>query len=84
MSTQNEDKDRFDDAETDELAEHVALEALAEMREENTICVWPDGMWCYKQDLVEYAHMSDDYQQMNWYDYEPARNEILGGLEDEH
>lgn len=25
------------------------------------IMVWPDGTWCYRSELDEYAHMSDDY-----------------------
>ena len=27
----------------------------------DTICVWPDGTWCYLIDLEEYSWMSDDY-----------------------
>ena len=25
------------------------------------IYVWPDGTWCYAEELDEYGHMSDDY-----------------------
>ena len=25
------------------------------------IMVWPDGTWCYREDLEDMAHMSDDY-----------------------
>ena len=25
---------------------------------------WPDGMWCFREDLHEYGHMSDDYEVM--------------------
>ncbi|AGC35602.1 hypothetical protein HOS22_gp36 [Rhizobium phage RHEph08] len=25
------------------------------------VCVWPDGTWCYKDELPEMTHMSDDY-----------------------
>jgi len=25
------------------------------------ICLWPDGTWCYPEDLDDYAFMSDDY-----------------------
>ena len=26
------------------------------------ICMWPDGTWCYRSELSEYSHMSDDYE----------------------
>lgn len=25
------------------------------------IVVWPDGDWCYIEDLYEFSHRSDDY-----------------------
>jgi hypothetical protein len=25
------------------------------------IMVWPDGTWCYREDLRDMTHMSDDY-----------------------
>ena len=25
------------------------------------IIVWPDGTWCFRYELHEYTHMSDDY-----------------------
>lgn len=25
------------------------------------ICVWPDGTWCYQDQLHDMSHMSDDY-----------------------
>lgn len=25
------------------------------------IIVWPDGTWCYREDLEQYSWMSDDY-----------------------
>lgn len=28
----------------------------------NAIVLWPDGTWCYHEDLSEYQHMSDDYE----------------------
>ena len=26
------------------------------------ILLWPNGVWCYREDSHEYSHMSDDYQ----------------------
>lgn len=26
------------------------------------VCLWPDGTWCYRYELPEMSHMSDDYQ----------------------
>lgn len=26
------------------------------------VYVWPDGTWCYGDELEEMTHMSDDYQ----------------------
>jgi len=27
-----------------------------------SVCVWPDGEWCYECELDEMAHKSDDYE----------------------
>ena len=27
-----------------------------------TICIWPCGTWCDKDDIEEYTYMSDDYR----------------------
>ncbi len=29
------------------------------------IFVWPDGTWCYPENIEEYSHMSDDYARVN-------------------
>ncbi len=29
---------------------------------DHDVMLWPDGTWCYREDLEEYSHMSDDYQ----------------------
>lgn len=29
---------------------------------DDDICKWPDGMWCYWHDLPQYAWKSDDYR----------------------
>lgn len=29
------------------------------------ICVWPDGEWCYVEDLWEMSHKSDDYKRID-------------------
>ena len=31
------------------------------MKEVEDIILWPDGTWCYRHELTEYGHMSDDY-----------------------
>lgn len=31
------------------------------MEELYEVCIWPDGTWCYKVELYQYTHMSDDY-----------------------
>ena len=25
------------------------------------ICYWPDGTWCYRHELEQMSHMSDDF-----------------------
>ena len=27
----------------------------------DTIYIWPDGTWCYQDELEDYGFMSDDY-----------------------
>lgn len=29
--------------------------------DEIQICYWPDGTWCYRQELEQMSHMSDDF-----------------------
>ena len=31
------------------------------MQETEDVILWSDGTWCYRHELVEYGHMSDDY-----------------------
>jgi hypothetical protein len=31
------------------------------MNNEDT-CLWADGTWCYRYELHEMSHMSDDYE----------------------
>lgn len=26
------------------------------------VCLWPDGSWCFFEDIMEMSHMSDDYE----------------------
>lgn len=26
------------------------------------IMLWPDGTWCYRDEVAEFTHMSDDYE----------------------
>lgn len=34
---------------------------------EDDILVWPDGTWCYRDQLPGMSHMSDDYHQIGAY-----------------
>lgn len=27
------------------------------------ICYWPDGTWCYRHELEQMSHMSDDFSR---------------------
>lgn len=27
------------------------------------ICFWPDGTWCYRHELEQMTHMSDDFSR---------------------
>lgn len=31
--------------------------------DEIQICYWPDGTWCYRHELEQMGHMSDDFAQ---------------------
>jgi len=31
------------------------------MSDSDDIILWADGTWCYRYELAEYTHMSDDY-----------------------
>jgi len=39
------------------------------------IYLWPDGTWCYRYELEEMLHMSDDYRV--YYFDTKAYNELL-------
>ena len=26
------------------------------------VCLWPDGTWCYYDEIEEMSHMSDDFE----------------------
>lgn len=43
------------------------------------LAVWPDGTWCYKDELHEMTHMSDDFQRIYWPppDHLPTINWLL-------
>jgi len=32
------------------------------MTSEDDVIIWPCSTWCYRTDLPEYSHKSDDYQ----------------------
>lgn len=36
------------------------------------VFLWPDGSWCYREEVEEYSHKSDDYKVLyfgtdEWY-----------------
>ena len=45
----------------------------------NDVCRWPDGTWCYREDLDEYRYMSDDYEVVA---HESPEWELIVGLLD--
>lgn len=30
------------------------------------VILWPCGTWCYRDELPEFTHMSDDYRVLNY------------------
>lgn len=30
-----------------------------------SICYWPNGTWCYRHELEQMAHMSDDFARVD-------------------
>jgi hypothetical protein len=40
------------------------------------ICVWADDTWCYRYEVEEMSHMSDDYQIL-FFDTEPYNRFLL-------
>jgi hypothetical protein len=34
-----------------------------------TIYYWPDGVWCFKEELTQYHFKGDDYASMDIQDY---------------
>lgn len=32
------------------------------MTDPEDVIRWPDGTWCYRHELAEFSHMSDDYE----------------------
>ena len=45
------------------LCEHWNIKALCnECLDLEDIILWPDGVWCYRYELKEMNHKSDDYQ----------------------
>jgi hypothetical protein len=35
---------------------------MSAMDDLEDICLWPDGTWCFVEDLPEFGFMSDDYR----------------------
>ena len=33
-----------------------------QMKSNEDIILWPDGTWCHREDLLDYQHMSDDFE----------------------
>jgi len=42
------------------------LPPVVTTNDQDDILVWPDGTWCYRYELREYAHMSDDYTVLSF------------------
>ena len=38
------------------------MNTLAIKQDLEDICLWPDGSWCYREELEEFSHKSDDYE----------------------
>lgn len=38
------------------------MNTLAIKQDPEDICLWADGTWCYRDELPQYSHMSDDYE----------------------
>ena len=36
------------------------------MKEIEDVILWPDGTWCYRHELTEYWHMSDDHTMLEY------------------
>lgn len=45
----------------------------------NDVVRWPDGTWCYRDDLPEYTWMSDDYEVIP---HESPEWDLIVGLHD--
>lgn len=60
------DRQSFKDHFTAHFFPEDAVVMLDEMdkpdRYEVCIAVWPDGTWCYRGDISEFLHKSDDYK----------------------
>jgi hypothetical protein len=44
-------------------------EAMKQYSEDNreTVCIWPDGTWCWLSEIDEYNWKSDDYTLSHYY-----------------
>ena len=34
------------------------------MTDPDDVILWPCGTWCYREELAEFTHKSDDYEQI--------------------
>ncbi len=39
----------------------IEPQLILEAIDSEQICIWADGTWCWKDELGEMTHMSDDY-----------------------
>jgi len=37
---------------------------MNDSQEKSELYVWPDGTWCYVDEINEFGHMSDDYAKV--------------------
>lgn len=52
---------------TEDLQRHLQSDGQRQKDlapEKTTICVWPNGTWCYHDELEEMTHMSDDFERI--------------------
>lgn len=52
---------------------HKFLPNAAPVQSLEDIIVWPCATWCYREELSQMSHMSDDYQVL-WFDTDAYNN----------
>lgn len=39
---------------------------MTHKRDPEDVIKWPDDTWCYRSELPEFSHKSDDYEVLYW------------------